>query len=55
MTSTELQLNGMYLNKHIIQEAGGNITIKETSPRGTTVAITFPAVFKEYESIYKFN
>ena len=31
--------NDMYLNKHIIQEAGGNITIKETSPKGTTVAI----------------
>ncbi len=40
--------NGMYLNKHIISEFGGNIKILESSHSGTSILISFPAIFKKY-------
>jgi len=33
--------NGMYLNKHIIREFGGNIKILDTSEKGTTIELSF--------------
>ena len=33
--------NGMYLNKHIINEFGGDINILKTSIEGTTISISF--------------
>ena len=44
--------NGMYLNKHILTEAGGDIKIKETSPNGTIIAVTLPVKYVEYIESY---
>jgi len=38
--------NGMYLNKHIIKNAGGDINLISSSPKGTTIELTVPAIKK---------
>lgn len=38
--------NGMYLNKHIIENAGGRIKIINTSVQGTTIDLAIPAIRK---------
>jgi len=47
--------NGMYLNKHIITEFGGDIKILQSSTKGTSIAITFltqPVLIKNDENIH---
>ena len=38
--------NGMYLNKHLMVSNGGNITIVDTSKKGTTIEVKIP-VYKK--------
>jgi len=44
--------NGMYLNKHIIRDSGGDIRILSTSKDGTTIAVTIPVKYVEYEESF---
>ena len=39
--------NGMYLNKHIVEEFGGYISVKETSAEGTTILLSIPVILVE--------
>jgi len=48
--------NGMYLNKHIVKEFGGDIKILQTSTKGTSVEISFRVNIKEDNNIaHKIN
>ena len=41
--------NGMYLNQYIVQQAGGNISVKNREPRGAIVTLTIPSEERIYE------
>ena len=38
--------NGMYLNKHILTQVGGNIELISSSEKGTTIELEIPAIKK---------
>jgi len=47
ISNTGVRGNGMYLNKHILNAAGGDIRLISTSKKGTTIELKVPAKFKK--------
>ena len=39
--------NGMYLNRQIIRQGGGDTKVIETSKAGTTIELVIPAIVRE--------
>lgn len=37
---------GLYLNKELLKDKGGDLILKETSPKGTVFEIVFPVIYK---------
>jgi len=47
ISDTGIRGNGMYLNKHILNAAGGDIRLISTSKKGTTIELKVPAKLKK--------
>jgi len=45
-SDTGIRGNGMYLNKHILENAGGNISLISSSKKGTTIELKIPSMKK---------
>jgi len=45
-SDTGIRGNGMYLNKHIMENAGGSISLISSSKKGTTIELKIPSIKK---------